>query len=72
MRQSVWMSAFLDAVNASAVGLMAAVLLGLSISTLTALPMLIIAVVAGVLFLRFRISPVILVFGGALIGLVFL
>ena len=72
MRQSVWMSAFLDAVNASAVGLMAAVLLGLSITTLTSWQTVLIAGVATVLFLRFRVSGILLVVGGALAGFLFL
>lgn len=75
MRQSKWTSAFLDAVNASALALMAVVTLQLAISTLgksTApyvdLLAIAIAIFSAVLALRYRVSAAWLVLGGAIIG----
>jgi chromate transporter len=58
----------LDAVNAAAVGLMAAVTLTLAIGALTTWQTWAIAVAAVVLSLRFGVGPVWLVVGGALAG----
>jgi len=68
LRASKSMSAFLDAVNISAVGLMAAVVVQLASSTLTDWRTVIIA--AGVAFagVRFKLNAAWLVVGGALIG----
>lgn len=75
LRRSQWTSAFLDAVNASAVALMAVVTLQLAVSTLI-MPKIdwvasAIALVAGVLAIRFRVNAAWLVLGSALIGWVF-
>ena len=75
LRRSQWTSAFLDAVNASAVALMAVVMLQLAVSTLI-MPKIdwvasAIALVAGVLAIRFRVNAAWLVLGSALVGLVF-
>jgi len=75
LRRSQWTSAFLDAVNASAVALMAVVTLQLAVSTLI-MPKIdwvasAIALVAGVLAIRFRVNAAWLVLGSALVGLVF-
>jgi chromate transporter len=69
LRASPWMGAFLDGVNVAALGLMAAVTWELGrvavIDWLTAL----LAVVAAVLLLRFKVNSAWLVLGGGLVGL---
>ncbi|MEM9997103.1 MAG: chromate efflux transporter [Bacteroidota bacterium] len=68
LRKSVWTAAFLDAVNAAAVALMAVVTLQLGLSVLDGwLPITIFAV-AAVLALRYKINAAWLVLGGALAG----
>lgn len=71
IRNSPWAGSLLDGVNASSLGLMAAVTLQLSSSSLTDLPTVIIAVVSLVLFLRYKVNSTWLIAGGALIGFVF-
>ena len=68
MRQSAWTAAFLDAVNASAVGLMVAVVISLGTTTLTSWQAWLIALGAAVLLLRWRVSAPWLVLGGAAVG----
>jgi chromate transporter len=72
LRKSEWTAAFLDAVNAAAVALMAAVTLELARTTLTSWQTGVIAVAAGVAALRFGLNAVWLVLGGALAGWVLL
>ncbi|MFK7920303.1 MAG: chromate transporter [Bacteroidia bacterium] len=72
LRESAWLSAFLDAVNVSAIGVMVAVLLQLSYTSLLS-PFqwqgwVILALAVGVSQLRPKISPMYLVVGGALLG----
>jgi chromate transporter len=71
LRRSRWMAAFLDAVNAASVALMLAVLLRLGASTLTTWPAWVIAALAGVAVLRFRVNSAWLVLGGAALGWMF-
>lgn len=68
LRESVWTSAFLDAVNVSAVGLMLGVTVELGMSVLVAWPGWIIAGLAAVLTLLFRVNAAWLVIGGAVLG----
>lgn len=68
LRSSAWLSAFLDAVNASAVALMAAVTLELGAEVLVSWPAVGIAGVAAVAVLRFKVSVVWVVLGGAALG----
>ncbi|MBT8401969.1 MAG: chromate efflux transporter [Rhodothermia bacterium] len=68
LRESVWASAFLDAVNVAAVGLMLAVTIELARATLTSLPAAVVIVAAAVAFFRFRLGAPWLVGGGALLG----
>jgi len=68
VRNSTWMSSLLDGVNASALGLMAAVTVQLASSSLTDVYTVIIAVVSLGLLLRYKINSTWLIAGGALIG----
>jgi chromate transporter len=68
LRDSRWTAAFLDAVNVSAVGLMAAVMIALSGAVLTDWKAWLIAVGATVLAVKVRVSSIWLVLGGAVLG----
>jgi chromate transporter len=68
LRESAWLSAFLDAVNVSALALMVAVTIALGVGTLVSWPAWVIALAAGVLVVRFRTNAVWLVLGGAVVG----
>jgi len=68
LRQSTKMSAFLDAVNISAVGLMAAVAVRLAIVTLLDWKAFIVAVTALIGGIYFRLNAAWLVLGGAFAG----
>ena len=68
LRRSAWMAAFLDAVNVSAVGLMAAVLVRLTADVVTGWPAAVIASLAVAAVLRWRVSSAWVVIGGALLG----
>jgi chromate transporter len=68
IRRSVWLSAFLDAVNVAALALMAAVTLELAVGILTSGPAWLIAIAAAVLALRLRVNAAWLVLGGAVLG----
>jgi chromate transporter len=71
IRSSEWASSLLDGVNASALGLMAAVTVQLGISSLIDVYTILIAVISLVLLLRYKINSTWLIAGGATIGLVF-
>jgi len=71
MRRSRWLSAFLDAVNVSAVALMTAVLILLGRTTLDGWPAVVIALAAAVSIFRFRLSVIWLIIGGAGLGYLF-
>jgi chromate transporter len=68
LRERPWTAAFLDGVNVSAVGLIAAVALNLAEATLTTWTGWAIAGPACLLALRFRLNAAWLVLGGALAG----
>lgn len=68
LRESVWLSAFLDAVNAAAVALMAVVTLNLSIDVLTTWQAVAIALISAVLAFRFKVGAAWLVVFGAAMG----
>ena len=68
LRQSAWMSSFLDAVNVSALGLLAAVTLELGYLTLDDWPKYVIAGVAAIIGLWRGVGAVWLVLGGAVFG----
>jgi len=69
-RRSPGAGAFLDGVNAAALGLIAAVGWQLGRAALVNVTTVVIAVVSALLLLRFRVSSAWLVLGGALAGLV--
>ena len=68
LRASKIMSAFLDAVNISAIGLMAAVIIHLAGATLTDWRGILIAVAAATAGMRFKLNAAWLVMGGAVTG----
>ena len=68
LRQSRWTSAFLDAVNVSAVALMLVVSVKLGIAALDAWEAWVIFILAAVAALRYRVNAAYLVLGGALLG----
>jgi chromate transporter len=68
IRNSTWTSSLLDGVNASAMGLMAAVTVQLGISSLTDIYTLLIAIVSVILLFRYKINSTWLIAGGALAG----
>lgn len=68
LRASKWTAAFLDAVNASSIALMAVVTAKLAAATLTDWISIAIAIIAAVLAIRFKVNAAWLVLGGALIG----
>jgi chromate transporter len=70
LRRSPWTSAFLDGVNAAALGLMAAVTLQLGKASIIDLLTAIVALVALAILLRFKPNSAWLVLGGGGIGLV--
>jgi chromate transporter len=69
LRRSSWMSALLDGVNVSALGLMAAVAWVLANDAVTDWVTVLLALGAAALLFRFRVNPAWLVLGGGLIGL---
>jgi chromate transporter len=71
LRDWRWAGLMLDAVNAAALGLMAAVSYSLAVGTLTSATSLLLAVAAFVALLRWRISPVWIVLAGAVLGRLF-
>ena len=68
LRKSSWASNFLDAINVSSVGLMAAVTLKLTLSTMTSWPAWVIALAAAIVSLRWKVNSLWLVMGGAIAG----
>lgn len=68
LRRSAWMAAFLDAINVSALGLMAVVCIQLGQAALVSWQAWLLFVVALVLALRWNVNSALLVAGGALAG----
>lgn len=68
LRESVWTAAFLDAVNVAAVALMVAVTIELGVGVLTAWPAWLIAGLAALAALVFRLNAAWIVLGGAVLG----
>jgi len=68
LRRSPWAGSFLDAVNVCALGLMAAVAVELGVATLRDWPSVLIALIAAVAALRWKLNSAWLVLGGAVAG----
>ena len=71
IRSSTWASRLLDGVNASALGLMAAVTVQLGTSSLVDMYTATIAIISMILLFRYKINSTWLIAGGALAGYVF-
>src|SRR6516225_4059292 len=69
LRQSPWIAAFLDSVNVCAVALMAGVTFRLGVDALRSWQACLIAVVALIVLLRWKVSPAWVVLGGGVAGL---
>ena len=69
LRSSQWLSSFLDAVNASALALMAAVTVVLAGQILISVDAMVIAGLAALAALRFGLGPVWIILGSAMLGL---
>jgi len=69
MRQSAYVSGLLDGVNVASLGLMAAVTYQLGRAALIDLPTVVIALIALLLLIRFKVNSTYLIAGGALAGL---
>jgi chromate transporter len=68
LRKSVWISGFLDGVNAASLGLMAVVSLQLGKTALMDVWTYVLAILALFLLIRYKVNSVWLVMGGAIIG----
>lgn len=68
MRNSPWLSAFLDAVNVAAVGLMAAVLLLLGRASLTSPEAVVVALLSAAAVFLFNLSPVWIIVAAIVLG----
>jgi len=71
LRRSPWMGAFLDGVNVAALGLMAAVTWELAQAAIVDVLTAVLALVAAVLLIRFKLNSAWLVVGGGLLALVY-
>jgi chromate transporter len=71
IRNSTWAGSLLDGVNASSLGLMAAVTFQLAFSSLTDIPAILIAAASLFLLIRYRLNSTWLIAGGALAGFLF-
>ena len=70
LRQSPWVSSFLDGVNAASLGLMAAVTYTLGRTALVDLLTVILALLSAIAVFRFQVNSVWLVLAGGVVGLV--
>ncbi len=71
IRQSEWLGSLLDGVNASSLGLMAAVTMQLGRASLTGVPTVLICILSLILLIRYRVNSTWLIAGGAALGLLF-
>lgn len=71
LRQSAYLGALLDGVNAAALGLMAGVTVVLTRAAVVNLYTLVLAVLAGVALIQYKINSTWLILGGALAGLAY-
>jgi chromate transporter len=71
IRSSVWISGFLDGVNIASLSLMAVVTFQLGQASLVDIATILIALIALVLLLRFKVNSTWLIAGGALVGWIY-
>lgn len=71
LRESAWLGALLDGVNAASIGLMAAVTLELGQAALVDAVTLVLMLAAAVLLIRYRVNSTWLIAGGAVVGIIF-
>jgi chromate transporter len=71
LRQSPWLSALLDGVNAAAIGLMAAVTLELAQAAIIDPVTVVLAVAAAVALIRFKVNSTWLILIGGVIGIIY-
>ena len=71
IRNSVWAGSLLDGVNASALGLMAAVTVQLGISSLVDFYTIIISIISLILLLRYKVNSTWLIAAGGIVGFTF-
>jgi chromate transporter len=71
LRQSPWLSALLDGVNAAAIGLMAAVTLELAQAAIIDPVTVVMAVAAAVALIRFKVNSTWLILIGGVIGIIY-
>jgi chromate transporter len=71
IRNSIWARSLLDGVNASALGLMAAVTVQLGISSLIDFYTVTISIISLILLLRYKVNSTWLIAGGGLAGFIF-
>jgi chromate transporter len=69
LQQSTLLRTFLDGVNVASLGLMAGVLWELGRAAIVDVPTAVLALVAAVLLIRFKVNTTFLIVGGALVGL---
>lgn len=69
LRESAWAGAFLDGVNVAALGLMAAVTIELARAAFVDWLTVAVAVVSGVLLIRYKVNTTWLIIGGAVFGI---
>ncbi len=70
LRQSTWVSAALDGINAASLGLMAAVTYTLGRSALVDVVTVVLAIVSAIAIFRFNINSALLVIVGGIVGLI--
>ncbi len=70
LRRSLWTAAFLDGINAAAIGLMAAVAWALGSAAIVDAVTAALAVATALLLIRFKVNSALLILAGAVIGLV--
>ena len=71
LRRSPWAGGLLDGVNVASLGLMAAVTWQLGQTSIVDIPTVLIWVITTILLFRYKINTTWLVFGGAILGLLF-
>lgn len=69
LRKSIWLGAFLDGIVAASLGLMAAVTVDLAQKSIVDIPTALIAIIAALLLIRYKLNSTWLILGGAAAGM---